>query len=280
MISLVKKLVPQELRKKLHKIKMRKLGNQFSPYIIKRTFYGGEYQIYIADPMGQNWYDHPQDSDAPNTKDFVEIELLRKAKLKPGARVFDLGAHQSVVAMKLAHLVGKEGHVIAVEANPHNARVSQKNQEINHLNHLVIIPAAIADKPGELNFSNDWGDQRVGSGTIKVPAITIDSLTLKYGIPDVLYIDVEGFEYQALQGAQKTLESTPDFYIEVHTGMGLEDFGGSVEKVLDLLPTTNYELFAVQPSSDPQQDIAVPFDKNLPWLNKRFYLIGLSKDLR
>lgn len=274
---MIKKFIPMSLRAKLHKIKMRMDGRRFTPYTIKRTFYGRECQIYIADPMGQTWYDGSQGGD-PNTKDSIEIELLRSNKLKPGARVFDLGAHQSVVAMKIACLVGEQGHVVAVEANPHNARISQKNQEINQLKHLVIVPAAISDKPGELSFSDDWGDQKVGSGVVKVPAITIDSLTEKYGAPDVVYVDVEGFECQALQGAQATLKALPDLYIEVHAGIGLEDFGGSVDKILSLLPPTGYELLAVEPCDDLSKEVAVPFHTGLPWLHKRFYLIALLKD--
>ena len=140
------------------------------------------------------------------------------------------------------------------------------------------MPETIIDKPGELSFSEDWGAQKVGSGVVKVPAITIDSLTEKYGAPDVVYVDVEGFECQALQGAQATLKALPDLYIEVHAGIGLEDFGRSVDKILSLLPPTGYELLAVEPCDDLSKEVAVPFHTGLPWLHKRFYLIALLKN--
>ncbi len=271
---MIKKLIPAPLRTRLHKIKMRVVAKRFTPYVTKRRFYGQEFQIYIADPMGKGWYDGPP----PKNEEAIEITLLRQGKLKSGARVFDLGAHQSVIAMKLAAVVGKTGQVVAVEANPHNARVSQKNQELNQLHQLTVVPAAIAAKPGELLFSDDWGDQKVGSGTVKVPAITIDSMTQKYGTPDVLFIDVEGFECEALEGAKKTLETRPDLYIEVHTGIGLEQFGGSVDKVLSYLPPHAYNLLVIEPNEDADKDVSVPFDRSLPWLNKRFFLIAHSKD--
>ncbi len=62
--------------------------------------------------MAEGWYDHDW-VDVMN-----EITLLRKSRLKVGARVFDIGAHQAVVALLLSRTVGPTGEVIAVEADP------------------------------------------------------------------------------------------------------------------------------------------------------------------
>ena len=60
--------------------------------------------------MGAGWYDH----DWP---ELPEIALLKQHGLRPGARVFDIGAHQGVVALMLSKTVGPEGFVLAVEAS-------------------------------------------------------------------------------------------------------------------------------------------------------------------
>ena len=59
----------------------------------------------------------------------------------------------------------------------------------------------------------------------------------------MLFIDVEGFECEALRGATKTLAHGPDCYVEVHGGIGLEKFGGSVEAVLAYFPEDRYARF-------------------------------------
>ena len=77
--------------------------------------------MHIVDAMGQGWYD--QDWPPP-----AEIGVLsERGRLREGARVFDVGAHQGVVAMMLGDLVGAAGRVVAVEATPHNAEVAGRN---------------------------------------------------------------------------------------------------------------------------------------------------------
>jgi len=38
----------------------------------------------------------------------------------------------------------------------------------------------------------------------------------RYGPPDVVFIDVDGFEEEALAGAARTIEAGPDWFVEVH----------------------------------------------------------------
>ncbi|HEY5491738.1 MAG TPA: FkbM family methyltransferase [Gemmatimonadaceae bacterium] len=75
--------------------------------------------------------------------------MQRRGRLGPGARVFDLGAHQGVVALMLAGIVGPEGQVIAVEAVPHNARIATQNATANACRQLVVLHAAVLVAPGE-----------------------------------------------------------------------------------------------------------------------------------
>jgi hypothetical protein len=38
-----------------------------------------------------------------------------------------------------------------------------------------------------------------------VPALTVDVMCDRYGVPDLVFLDVEGFEWRALAGASRTL---------------------------------------------------------------------------
>jgi hypothetical protein len=80
--------------------------------------------------------------------------------------------------------------------------------------------------------------------TAIVPAITVDELTQRHGLPNVLLIDVEGHECHALRGASQTMAHKPDCCVEVHAGCGLELAGGSLAELFGYFPATEYELFA------------------------------------
>lgn len=77
----------------------------------------------------------------------------------------------------------------------------------------------------------------------EVPSVTVDTLAKLYGMPDVVYVDVEGFELAVLNGATEALEGRPDLMIEVHVGCGLEEAGGSANELISLLRGLGYALW-------------------------------------
>src|SRR5207244_4436158 len=159
----------------------------------------------------------------------------------------------------LGDAVGPSGKVVAVEANPHNADSARRNRDTNGSAQIVIEAAAVSDQLGELTFNrglNGHVDDGSGQwGTMRVPALTVDLLSERHGVPDVLFIDVEGYELHALRGGKKTLENFPDCFIEMHVGVGLEANGGSVRAIVDTLGD-RYELFM----SNESQQTPVAFD--------------------
>ena len=110
-----------------------------------------------ATRSAQGWYDH-------DWAQLPEISTLRDTTLRPGARVFDIGAHQGVVAMMLAREVGPSGYVLAVEPNPHNAAVALKNRALNGMNQIEILEAAVSDRSGTVVFNHGL-DGQLDDGT-------------------------------------------------------------------------------------------------------------------
>ncbi|UDF03396.1 FkbM family methyltransferase [Asticcacaulis sp. AND118] len=214
---------------------------------IKNHTYGRyQFDVCIADDNGRDWYDH----DWPESQ-MCEVVELTRSRLKPGATVFDLGAHQGIVAMMLAREVGPTGRVIAVDAHPHNVQVARRNFDINGFLHCEIINAAVSNAPGRIKFVSDLNGQ-VDKGDVReknpwasffeVDAITINALIEHYGHPDVIMLDVEGAEFLALEGASKAFEKPIDFYVEIHQTTGLETMGGSVQQVLSYFPEDRFDM--------------------------------------
>jgi len=141
----------------------------------------------------------------------------------------------------------------------------------------MILNAAGSDSRGTISINermNGQVDDGSGEwGRIAVPARTVDDLATEFGNPDVLFIDVEGYELKVLQGARNVLERQPDCFVEVHVGWGLEKFGGSVAALVALLREYQYELYIAQPSSS-QPYTFIPFFADSPMLRDRFYLIA------
>jgi FkbM family methyltransferase len=239
---------------------------RFRPYLAKHVYGGRALAVHVTDAMAQGWYDH----DWPL---LAEMALLaERGRLGEGALVFDVGAHQGVVAMMLGHLVGPTGSVVAVEATLHNAEVAWRNVAVNGLAQVVVMHAAGAEAPGVVRFSPRMNGHVAArdEASVEVRAVTIDELTSRHGPPQVLFIDVEGYELHVLRGARKTVASHhPDLFIEVHVGAGLERFG-TADDLLAQLPT-GYELLIAPAERGTFLPIAAARDV----LEQRFRLVAL-----
>jgi FkbM family methyltransferase len=267
--QMVKGVVPKPWWNRMRMLRVNQTRSSYQRRRVRHRYGGYELEVELVDPMGAGWYDH----DHP---ELEEIALLKNYGLKPGARVFDIGAHQCVVAMVLTKTVGSGGFVLAVEANQENCEAGERNRQLNGLENMKVLHAAGAAQSGTVVFNRGFNGQ-VDDGTgewgqVQVDAYSIDDLAEKFGAPDVLFIDVEGFECELLRGAKKTFANRPDCFIEVHVHAGLEKFGGSVEQVFSLIPA-GYEFFAAIPDG-PFAPLAAA--KNV--MADRFFLVAVASE--
>lgn len=218
--------------------------------------------------MSEAWY-------GAGGEDLPEFPKLRQGKLKPGATVFNLGAHHGVVALRLASEVSPGGKVVAVESNPASAAVARRNVELNLDYAVVIENKAVGAQFGQIRVSSDWGNQSVGVGAHTVDVITVDDLSARHGAPDVVYMDIEGWEQQALKGASETLKHGPDWCVEVHTGCGLEAAGGSVDELIEVFLGRGYSLLAIIEDEAGCSAIS-PCTPGSAGLRKRFHLVAFA----
>jgi FkbM family methyltransferase len=181
----LRKILPVSIKNQIGMI----LEMAIKKRIIKRNYSGFPLFVHLEDRTGYEWYNNDWDL-------LPEIELLKKGKLCSGAKVFDCGAHQGILASILANITSEKGQVIAVEANPHNFDLAVKNRDINALSQLEIINKAVGEKEGEVSFINRSNGRiklkNINEKGIKIPCTTVDQLSKEFGTPDVIFIDVEG----------------------------------------------------------------------------------------
>jgi FkbM family methyltransferase len=242
-------------------------------YFIQRpkkihTYAGYPLTVYISNPVSADWYDHDCNRN--------EITFLKKYKLMKGARVFDIGAHEGIIALIFSKIIGDIGEVIAIEMDNDHIKKANINKQINHATNLNIIHAAVAENIGTIFFSHDQIKTPDCTRKLnRVKSISIDALTRKFGYPSIVYIDIEGYEYNALKGAKKTLLlAAADWCIEIHVKCGLEEFNGSVEKIISCFPKSRFNLY-MAPSTNKCKFIH--FNNKNSLVNMRFYLIAINR---
>jgi FkbM family methyltransferase len=222
----------------------------FKPKIIEREVNGERYNFYIGSVVGKTWYG--------NTVDLSEeMRFFRTHFVKQGDTVIECGAHHGAQTILLSRWVGDAGAVIVMEPLEENLRILRKNIEINELKNVVVVPKAAADRSGRIIMRPHSNGSVATSRdkAIEVESVSLDDLAKELNIrPTSLKIDVEGYEYQVLEGARSILANTPSVFVEVHT-KSLPRYGRQFSDLWKLIDASRYEAFL------QKEDHEVP----VPW---------------
>ena len=139
--------------------------------------------------------------------------------VRPGAVVYDVGAHFGYYTLLASGLTGPTGKVFAFEPSPRNLAKLQTHVELNRCANVQIVEVAISDREGAAQFDNRAGSgvgHLSSEGPLQVRTATLDSLGLPP--PQVMKIDVEGAELQALHGGREVITATrPAIFLSVHS---------------------------------------------------------------
>lgn len=191
---------------------------------------------------------------------FDEHDLLAdlQSELAPGDVFWDVGANVGVFTVVAAATVGS-GTVVAFEPVPQNVRRLRANLSRNGLDAVVDErPLAASAGPVTVELSSDLpgaqgnaidafqaADGRAASGTtLSLEATTGDRCG--HPSPDVLKLDVEGAEYDVLDGLSETLAtgSCRAIYCEVHVD-ALEETGRSIADLEGLFEEYGYDVHRI-----------------------------------
>ena len=122
---------------------------------------------------------------------------------------FDIGANVGVYTI-LASKV-KEAKSISVEPLPSTYEKLIDNININRLKNTKHLNIGLANEKSKLYFTSDKDTMnsvatKNDKNKIEVEVDTLDNLSITYGSPKSIKIDVEGYERKVLSGAEKTLQ--------------------------------------------------------------------------
>lgn len=167
-----------------------------------------------------------------------------------GEYILDCGAHIGTFALPMVSL----GHkVICVEAAKEN--VECLKMTFSEMPQVEIHEAILLDGIKDCGFSRENGPFGwVQDGTDR-KSTTIDEICKGKRISGIK-IDIEGAEFEALEGAYKTLESLPPMIAEVN-GFCLMQRNLRCEDLLQKIEAFGYNLYCMIQYQSPQGPLEV-----------------------
>lgn len=131
-------------------------------------------------------------------------------QVKEGDVVVDAGAYPGDYTIFAAKRVGNSGRVIAFEPDEGNRAVLARNLAGRKLSNVTVVPKGLWNMETELGFDPGGFCSKVdslGHGRETIPVTTLDVALTQLGIEkiDVLKMDIEGAEIQAVEGCRETL---------------------------------------------------------------------------
>ena len=177
------------------------------------------------------------------------VELSKDKKC-----VFDVGAHIGLVTMPVSKMLGTSGQVIAFEPSAANCRALSQHLTLNNLSNVKVVNCLIGAQDVEtVSFFESRGVSGMNTcAPIKneneylkksMCQVTIDAFCEEHVLaPEIIKIDVEGYELAVLEGAKSILQKTsPTIFLSVHP-KHLRALGRTTDELESFLDEAGYLL--------------------------------------
>ncbi|HEY0976296.1 MAG TPA: FkbM family methyltransferase [Flavobacteriales bacterium] len=205
------------------------------------------------------WIDPSSDSGVErsiyDTGTYEKGTLQVIERMLPERGVFvDIGANIGLMTVLAARLVGPQGRVIAFEPNPVARAILERNVRINDLTQVQVSPMAIGSIPSRSTIYEGVGSNR-GRATLVQPSVErvgqeVEVVRLSDVVHaedrmDLVKMDIEGFELEALKGMSEILARPEPPMLIVECSGGRENsFGRGSDPIFEhLIGLGKYRLF-------------------------------------
>ncbi len=195
-----------------------------------RTRYHNNFSYFVNDEM--------IGSSLQRYGEYQQLELnFLLSILTPDSVVYDVGAN---IGYHTTAFASRARQVISFEPNPQNFALLQQNT--SGLEQVTTYQTAVSNTLGTGYIADfdpavygNFGHMTMSTSGVQVPCITLDSVN--HAPPDLIKIDVEGHEYEVLQGCMHLLKSRrPVVYYEAIETPNLGD-------IYRMLTALDYRLY-------------------------------------
>jgi len=188
------------------------------------------------------------------------FHIALKSAVATGDIVWDIGANVGLYTSHFLDWVGPSGEVVAFEPLPKAFKaLTDKIMAHPYKDRAVLECLALSDYSGETAFIDDdetsEGISRTGhladiadAGPVIIVKVDTADLVVSrdsLSVPNIVKIDVEGFEEDVLRGGEKTFKNTGcrHLLIEVHfERIDERNIGNSVSRIVAMLKKWGYKL--------------------------------------
>lgn len=135
----------------------------------------------------------------------------------------DVGSNHGIFSLVFLKQ-NPSGKALSVDPSPLADRIRRNNQSLNGMDSsLLSYQVACGAEEGNVDMHFNWhhlevsgkGDEKLE--TVSVPVRPLDALCEESAVsPEVVKIDVEGFELEVLKGAQVVLSNAKLLLLEIH----------------------------------------------------------------
>lgn len=160
------------------------------------------------------------------------LQAYLRSSLRDGDVFVDVGANIGAISVPAASVVGQSGSVVSIEASPSTATMLRRNIELNHLDNVRIVNAAVSDREEELTLYVPTR-HNVGATTVIKPdraeeSFQVHAKPLTWFLADdeirrarIVKIDVEGAEVEVLRDVLANIDAFRDdveIVVEIEPG--------------------------------------------------------------
>jgi FkbM family methyltransferase len=187
----------------------------------------------------------------------LDVTAVFQSVLKEGMQVIDIGANIGYFTLLSAALVRPAGHVLAIEPNPRNARLIEASRRENGFENITICQTAAGRRAGTLVLNTSHSNGTTSDlppeveallAAESVPCLAVDTIVPETTMIDLIKVDVEGAEYNALLGASKTISRCrPIIVSEVSPAMMPGISGIEATEYLMWIVAFGYKIAVIEP---------------------------------
>lgn len=182
-----------------------------------------------------------------------EADLWERAcsLVRPGARVYDVGANAGVFALTLARRT-RAAEIHAFEPVPSTFALLERHLALNPAPAVRPHPFGLSDRAGTVSFRiSDQGSANASAADLgNGPAMTaegllrtMDEVAAELGDPDFVKCDVEGGELLAFRGGLSTLRRARPVVMTEMLRKWAAGFGYHPNDIIDLFAGLDYRCF-------------------------------------
>lgn len=178
--------------------------------------------------------------------------------LEPGQTIVDIGSNIGYYALQESRIVGESGMVYALEPSDTSVVQLAHNFSLNDYENYAIYEIAVGNRDG-------WADLYVTDASNlctlnkdathkyrevkKVPIVKLDTFFRDKPYPDVIRMDVEGYELEIIKGmaALLAIQNPLILFIELH----MDILGEQVKELALLLKMASFEIVSASLEPHP-----------------------------